>query len=202
MLKLRRVAITGGLSCGKSSVCRILKELGAYVVSADKIVHQLLSSDTNLGQEIVHLLGPSVVVNQKLDRSRIAHIVFHDLELLKALEKLVHPAVYRELDKEYQRQIQHSPPPSLFVAEIPLLFESGGEKNFDVTVAVVADMESCRKRFEETTGYDQKEFNNRMARQLSLDEKAILADYVIMNNGTLSDLQQTTRKLYQKLIEE
>ena len=92
MLKLKRAAVTGGLSCGKSSVCRILSELGAYVVSADKIVHQLLSSDANLGQEIVHLLGPSVLVNQTLDRSRIAHIVFHDSELLKALEALVHPA--------------------------------------------------------------------------------------------------------------
>ncbi len=112
MLKLRKVAITGGLSCGKSSVCRILKEFGAYVVSADKIVHQLLSSDTNLGQKIVDLLGTSVLVNQKLDRSRIARIVFHDLELLKALEALVHPAVYRELNRDYQKQ--HNTIPTSF----------------------------------------------------------------------------------------
>ena len=58
MLILRKVAITGGLSCGKSSVCRIFKELGAYVVSADKIVHQLLSPDTNLGQKVIKLIGP------------------------------------------------------------------------------------------------------------------------------------------------
>ena len=58
MLKLKKVAVTGGLSCGKSSVCRIFKELGAYVVSADKIVHQLLSPDANLGQKIVQLIGP------------------------------------------------------------------------------------------------------------------------------------------------
>jgi dephospho-CoA kinase len=202
MLKLRKVAITGGLSCGKSSVCRILKEFGAYVVSADKIVHQLLSSDANLGQEIVHLLGPSVLVNQKLDRSRIARIVFHDLELLKALETLVHPAVYKELDREYQKQQNHPHPPPLFIAEIPLLFESGGQREYDFTVAVVANVEICCKRFEEATGRDQKEFRNRMARQLSLSDKAILADYVIMNNGTLSDLQQTTKELYQELIED
>lgn len=201
MLKSRKVAITGGLSCGKSSVCRILKELGAYVVSADKIVHQLLSSDTNLGQEIVRLLGPSVLINQKLDRSRIAHIVFHDLELLKALEKLVHPAVYRELDREYQKQQNHPHPPPLFIAEIPLLFESGGQKGFDFTVAIVADVDICCKRFKEKTGHDQQEFELRMARQLPLFDRAMLADYVIMNNGTLSDLQQSTKELYQKLIE-
>lgn len=202
MLKLRKVAITGGLSCGKSSVCRILKELGAYVISADKIVHQLLSSDTNLGQEIVRLLGPSILINQKLDRSRIADIVFRDLELLKALEVLVHPAVYKELNEEYQRQINHFPPHSLFVAEIPLLFESDGQRNYDYTIAVVADLDICCKRFIESTGLDQREFNDRMARQLPLSEKARRADYVITNNGSLSDLEQTTTELYQKLIED
>lgn len=200
MLKLRKVAITGGLSCGKSSVCRILKELGAYVVSADKIAHQLLSSDASLIKEVVKLLGSDVLVNQQLDRSLIARIVFHDFELLQDLEKLIHPAVYREIEKEYQRQLNVLHPPSLFVAEIPLLFESKGEKYFDKTVVVVANLEICRKRFEQATGYDQTEFNNRMARQYLVSEKEALADCVIVNNGTLSDLQQTTKELYQQLI--
>ena len=66
-----------------------------------------------------------------------------------------------------------------------MLFESGGQRDYDTTVAVVANLEICCKRFKEATGYDQREFNNRMARQLPLLEKARLADYVIMNNGTL-----------------
>lgn len=200
MLKLRKLAITGGLSCGKSSVCRILNELGAYVISADKIVHQLLSSDTNLGHEIVRLLGSSVLVNQQLDRSRIAHIVFQDLELLKALEALVHPAVYRELDKDYQKQQNYPHPPPLFVAEIPLLFENGRQRDYDFTVAVVADEEMCCKRFVEATGLDPQEFKRRVARQMPICDKAKLADYVITNNGTLSDLRQATINLYERLI--
>ena len=80
------MAVTGGLSCGKSSVCRIFKELGAYVVSADEIVHQLLSPDTNLGQKIISLLGTEIVVNQKLDRSRIAEMYFKNPELLNRLK--------------------------------------------------------------------------------------------------------------------
>lgn len=201
MLKLKKVAVTGGLSCGKSSVCRILKELGAYVVSADKIVHQLLSSDTNLAQKIVNLLGSEVWLNQKLDRNRIARLVFQDEQLLKGLESLIHPVVYRELDEEYQRQKVHLHSP-LFVAEIPLLFESGGRRDYDKVVAVVADREVCYKRFEQTTGYGQTEFNHRMARQLSLFDKALLADYVILNNGNFSNLQQITQELYSKLIED
>ena len=202
MLKLRKVAVTGGLSCGKSSVCLILKELGAYVVSADKIVHQLLSSDANLGQKIVNLLGPEVLVNNKLDRARIAHQVFQDRERLNALEELIHPAVYREIDSEYLAQQSLSQPPTLFVAEIPLLFESGGKRDFDAVIAVVADPEICFKRFAETTGYDRREFNNRTARQHPLLEKALQADYVIQNNGSLIDLQQAIKNLYHEIVKD
>ena len=200
MLKLRKVAVTGGLSCGKSSVCLILKELGAYVVSADKIVHQLLSSDAKLIQKVVHLLGPEILVNGAIDRTRIANIVFHNLELLIALEELVHPAVYKEIDRIYQMQQNLPKPPPLFVVENPMLFESKENGDFDRTIAVVADLENCCKRFMEKTGYDQTEFNHRMARQLPNNEKASRADYVIYNNGSLADLQQTTKDLYQELI--
>lgn len=199
MLKLRKVAVTGGLSCGKSSLCRILKDLGAYVVSADRIVQQLLSSDTNLIQEIVRLLGPSVLLNQKLDRSRIATRVFDDLEILKALEALVHPEVYKELEKDYQNQLHLSTPPPLYVAEIPLLFESGGEKKYDFTVAVVAEEEICCRRFTLATGLDPSEYRKRMARQLPPSEKAKLADAIIMNNGSLEDLRRATSALYYQL---
>ncbi|WP_068470677.1 dephospho-CoA kinase [Candidatus Protochlamydia phocaeensis] len=201
MLKLRKVAITGGLSCGKSSVCRILKELGAYVVSADEIVHQLLSSDTNLGQKVIELLGTGILVNQAIDRSRVAQMVFQNDRLLDALEKIIHPAVYDEIEKQYQEQQDSKNRPSLFIAEIPLLFESDGEKGYDAVIAVIANSNRCFERFKQATGYDQEEFNNRLARQLPLLNKAVLADYVLMNNGTLSDLQQLTRELYQELIE-
>lgn len=199
MLSLGKVAVTGGLSCGKSSVCLILKDCGAYVVSADKIAHQLLSSDTNLGQEVVKLLGSDILVNQKIDRSRIAQIVFHHVELLRELEALIHPAVYEEIDREYQIQKNRVSSSSLFVAEVPLLFESGGEVNFDYTIAVVSELDNCFKRFSLKTGYDRSEFDRRMKTQLPLFEKALLADYVIENNGTLQELEAVTSQLYQEL---
>ena len=200
MLKLKKVAVTGGLSCGKSSVCLILKEMGAYVVSADKIVHQLLSSDANLGQNIVKLLGSGIWVNGKLDRSRIAQRVFQNPEQLTALEKLLHPVVYKEIEQTYLEQQNLPHLPSLFVAEIPLLFESDKQKEFDAVIAVVADPEICFERFVETTEKDRKEFNDRMARQLTMQEKASRADYVIQNNGSLHDLQQAVKQLYDEII--
>lgn len=200
MLKLRKIAVTGGLSCGKSSVCLILKELGAYVVNSDKIVHQLLSTDTNLCQKIIDLLGAEIQVNGKIDRSKVANIVFRDQKKLKALEKLLHPAVYEKIENEYQKQKSLPQPPPLFVAEIPLLFESGGRRDFDAVWTVVSDPEIAFKRFFKATGQDRNEFNNRMAQQLPLLEKARQAEHVIQNNGSLNDLQQTIKELYQDLL--
>ncbi|MBA3721605.1 MAG: dephospho-CoA kinase [Parachlamydiaceae bacterium] len=199
MLKLKKVAVTGGLSCGKSSVCRILNELGAYVISADEIVHQLLSHDTNLGKEVIKLLGKDILLGDHIDRSRVAQIVFREPYLLHELEHLLHPAVYEEIDRVYQELQNKKNPPPLFIAEIPLLFESEGEKNFECVIAVVADLEICFQRFQQKTRYDRDEFNERISNQLPLLEKATRADYVIMNSGSVEHLQETTVELYKEL---
>ena len=201
MLKLKKVAITGGLSCGKSSVCRILKELGAYVVSADNIVHQLLSSDTNLGQQIINLIGPNVWVNNQLDRRRIARLVFHDPNLLQALEKLIHPTVYQEITKLYQEQCHLPKPPKLFVAEVPLLFESHRSAYFDKTVTIIAKDEICCKRFRRSTKSKKEDYNQRMKQQMPIDDKASLSDYVIRNDGTLEELNNATQTLFTNLLQ-
>jgi dephospho-CoA kinase len=200
MLHLNKVAVTGGLSCGKSSVCRILHQLGAYVISADSVVHQLLSSDTNLGREVVHLLGSTILRNEEIDRSQIGRIVFRNPELLSKLELLLHPAVYREVNEEYEKQLHNSKPPSLFIAEVPLLYESGGEKEFEKTVVIASDPDKCCERFIEATGKDASEYWLRSNRQLPLERKIELADYVIYNNGTWEELRKQAQEVYLKLI--
>ncbi len=194
------MAITGGLSCGKSTVCRILKELGAYVVSADEIVHQLLTPETETGKKVIRLLGEEILVDQKIDRSKVAKIVFRNRQLLKALENIIHPVMYEEIDKLYLQQSDSTEQPPLFVVENPLLFETNADKNFDTTVAIVAKPELCLKRFKESTNYDEQEFERRSANQLSQLEKADRADYVIMNSSSLTDLEQVTKELFEEVI--
>lgn len=195
--KLKKIAVTGGLASGKSTVCRFFKDLGAYVVSADEIVHQLLCLPSILGQQVVDIFGPEIIVNGQIDRSKIAKIAFREPTQLNSLEKLLHPAVRDEIEKQYQKATSNSLCP-LFIAEIPLLFEKG-DNHFDATIAVVADDELCVKRFEKSTGYSKIEFDKRMARQFSQKEKADHADFVILNDGNLTDLYSSVCDLFKKL---
>lgn len=200
MLKLKKVAVTGGLASGKSLVCQYLSELGAYVVDSDEIVHQLLNPDTELGQEVVNLLGTRVLEGNQINRLRVARIVFLNPRLLKSLENLLHPPVYEEINRRYESVCKQKNPPQLFVAEVPLLFESGGEQFFDVTVTVTADTEERWERYRAKTGHEREDFNRRTASQLPQHDKAEKADYVIHNEGSLESLKEQTKKVYDSLV--
>ncbi len=203
MLRLKRVAITGGLSSGKTSVCRFFNELGAKVVSADQIVHSLLNPDTELGRKIIELLGKEIVViddssQPVFDRKRIADTVFQNPDKLKKLEDLLHPAVRTAIEKE-AIDAERNPEIPLFVAEIPLLFESGNHYKDFVTIAVVADENECLKRFVDKTKSSPEEFRRRMRQQMNPQEKARNADYVIENRGSLPDLQKQVEGIFKIL---
>lgn len=201
MLKLKKIAVTGGLSAGKTTVCQVFKELGAYVVSADEIVHRLLSPGTIIASQVAELIGSDMSSAGQLDRAAIAAKVFSQPDLLSALEKILHPAVFNEIERRYQ-QVSQQKEHRLFIAEIPLLYEAEAEKHFDTVISVRANRELCRKRFMEQTHSSPQEYEQRMRRQISPEIKAKKAHYVIENNGTLEQLKHSVNNLYPQLIQD
>lgn len=198
MLTLKKVAVTGGLSSGKSTVCRVFQELGAYVISADQIVHQLLSPNTVVGQQVISLLGSEIVKNQGLDRGAIANKVFSHPHLLRELEQILHPAVFDEIERQFQK-VKDEKAYTLFIAEIPLLYEVGMESFYDAVIAVEASPNLCRQRYLQGHPTQEEQFERRMNRQLSALHKSQHAQWVIENNGSIDALRASVRKIYSQL---
>jgi dephospho-CoA kinase len=198
MLNLKKIAVTGGTASGKSSVCRVFQNLGAYVISADQITHQLLSNDNTLIQQIADLLGEQVLKEGNLDRKKVAEIVFRSPAKLLELEARIHPKVTEEIKRQWE-DIQKGNTYSLFVVEIPLLFETQDTSWYDATITVISPQEKSISRFCSSTGYGPDEYERRMSRQMVPEEKARRATYVIDNSETLDELEAQVHTLFSKL---
>lgn len=195
MLKLRKIAITGGLAAGKTTVCQFFKELGAYVINADAIVHQLLSPNTDVGRRVIALLGADVLQASAIDRKKVSDKVFSHPDKLQALEQIIHPAVFDAIEKEYQ-QVKKEGKYPLFIAEIPLFYETQIPVDFDTVIAVTADTVLCKERFAQS--HPKAEFELRMKRLLDQEIKNQRADYVLQNNGTLKELKEKVKQLFKE----
>ena len=194
MLVLRKIAVTGIISSGKSTVCRLLQEYGAYVVDADAVVHRLLSPKTSCGEQVIKLLGPEILTGNQISRKKISNIVFSNPSKLQALEAILHPVVRQEINRLFET-VSKNESYRFFVAEVPLLDEAHMRDDFDMVVAVVTDPAIARKRASST-----EEFDRRSRFQLSQSTKEAQADYVITNQGDLAALKAEVALLIPKLI--
>jgi dephospho-CoA kinase len=148
--------------------------------SSDEIVHRLLRSDPEVRRELVERFGPEVIGSDGADRAVVASIVFNDPEQLDWLEELLHPRVVQEHSAWRQQLAEGPDPPAVTVTEVPLLYETGGDKRFDIVVVITAPPEVRAKR--------RPIADERERRLLPEDEKVRRADYVYVNDGTLADL--------------
>ncbi|HSS74527.1 MAG TPA: dephospho-CoA kinase [Gaiellaceae bacterium] len=163
-----RVAVTGGIGAGKSEVLRAFARRDVPTISADEIVHELIACDPDVRAALEERFGTT-------DRLRIGEIVFADRDELDWLEALLHPRVVARRD-EWLAGVDGP----VTVAEIPLLYETGGEREVDAVVVVTAPAEVRRGR---SAAVDQ-----RSARLMPDEEKAARADFVYVNDGTLEQL--------------
>lgn len=193
MLTLKKVAITGGLAAGKSTVCRLLEEQGAYQVNSDAIIHQLLSDDSTCIEQVTRLLGTDILTHGKIDRKKIADSVFTNDQKLRALESILHPYLLREIERLYS-EVNKDQKYTFFVAEIPLIQEIRREKEFDYIVAVTCDEEISKRRWEQA-GFSEESYEKRMQRQWPIAKKAKHAHFTLTNNGTREELIKQVTKL-------
>jgi dephospho-CoA kinase len=190
------VAVTGSFASGKSTFVDMLGSLGAETVSADEIVHDLLTADKQAISRVVERFGRDVLGERGVDRRALGRKVFGDPEALKDLEDILHPLVRRETDRR-----KAASGANLFVAEIPLLFEGGRSGTYDYTVAVVVP-EERRRAWAARRGVDEAALRAIEARQLPQEQKARRADVVVQNDADLDRLRRQAEELRERIWSE
>ena len=177
------VAITGGIGAGKSEALDAFRKAGAATVSSDEIVHHLLRSDPEVKEAMVQELGEGVLgAHGEIDRRRVAEVVFADRAKLDFLERLLHPLVSREYLTWREKLAELPNPPEVCVTEVPLLYETGGDKRFDKVVVITAPAKLREQR-------RRARRDDRDQRLLPDREKVKRADFAYVNTGTVEDLE-------------
>ena len=189
-LKVKRtrtlIGLTGNIATGKSEVARLLTELGARVIDADKIAHEVMCPAGPAYHSVVEAFGPGVLAaDGTIDRAELGAIVFRDPAALRRLEAAVHPATIREVARRIARATE-----AVVVVEAIKLIEAGMHRHYDALWVVTAPRPVQIARLVAMRGLTEEEAALRVDAQPPQEEKAAVADLVIVNDGDLSDLRQ------------
>jgi dephospho-CoA kinase len=194
------IGLTGSIACGKSTVSRLLAERGARIIDADIIAREVVRPGEEAWSLVVERFGRDILLpNEELNRIKLGALVFSDEKARLDLNAIVHPAVrgrMRQLTQEAQEEGK-----TLIVLDIPLLYESKLEHMVEKVVVVYCRAEQQLKRLMERNGFTKEEALQRIASQMSVEEKKSRADYVIDNSGTLTETEEQVDELIGLLMD-
>jgi dephospho-CoA kinase len=195
-----RIGLTGGLASGKSTVAAFLKELGAIVFDADAIVAALYRPGGRGAVAAKELFGDEVLdAAGRVDRARVAAIVFGSPRRRHDLEARIHPIVRREIERRFADA--RAAGAAVAVAEASQILEARTESEYDRVLLVAAPEEERVRRWE-AGGGDAEDARRRIAAQIPPEAAALRATDAIVNDGTLADLRRKTEEIYKKWLEK
>lgn len=189
------IGLTGNIATGKSLVARILGELGAEIVDADKLAHEIMRPGTEVYQQVVSMFGKCITrPDGEIDRVKLGQIVFADPEVMRRLENVVHPAVIARV-----REILGSTKATVVVIEAIKLLEAGMESICDAIWVVTSPREVQVQRLMEQRGLTKEEAELRIDAQPPQEEKIHRADVVIDNGGTIAATRAQVRRAWTRI---
>jgi len=198
---MKKICITGGIACGKSSVGGYLREFGLKVIDADEVCHDLMGRRGPLVDRIADVFGKGVLNRDgSANRRKLGRIVFADGVKRRKLNALVHPAARREISLWLEKR-KAVPGMNIVAALIPLVYEACWELDWDVVICVAAPLSVQTARLVRK-GFSEKEAAARVAAQMPLAEKMSRADYVIFNAGPFAGLRQQTALVLRSIQEK
>ncbi len=198
------IGITGTIGAGKSTVGKILAELGVPVIDTDKITHALLAGDDQVKNLIKENFAAAVKtdVSQgdiQIDRKKLGAIIFKDAKAKAKLESILHPRV-RQVCQQQVEEIAGARKPAIIAVLVPLLFENQLQSGYDQTWTVVTPDKILRKRLLQRDNFSAQEIDMRLAGQMSQDDKAKQADVVLDNSGSENELRARVQELIHNIM--
>lgn len=186
-----KVALTGGIGSGKSTVAEMLQECGAIVIDSDQLSREVIERGTPGYESVLTRFGDEILSDGEINRAALADIVFKDENKRALLEGIIHPLV-RERAESLMRNLPNN---SIVVNQIPLLVETDGAKRFDYVITVSASEDIRRKRLIER-GMKEYEIAKRLHAQVDDSAREAIADHILANNGSLDELQRSVEDLW------
>ena len=189
------IGLTGSFGSGKTTVARILSSCGASIIDADKIARSCFSRKNKIYKKVISAFGGKILTADKnIDRRKLANIVFNDRELLRKLNSIVHPEVIGIIKSKI-----NSKKKGVIILDAPLLLEVGLRNEVDSLVVVTINKGKQLNRLIKKTSLKRADILQRIKYQIPLRVKARLADFIIDNNGSLSETRKQAKELIMKL---
>ncbi len=204
---MKKLGLTGGIASGKSSVGEMFVNLGAHLIQADAVAHELMQPERPVYEEVVRHFGREILnPDGTINRPKLAEAAFGSKggapARVKELNEIVHPAVIAH-ENQWMEEIERRDPNAVVVVEAALILESGGGERFDHLIVVTCEPEQRIQRYARRLGISEDaartEVTRRMAAQFSDEEKIRAADFVIDNSGSLAETEQQVRKVFAAL---
>ena len=192
-----RVALTGGIATGKSYVRARFEDLGVPAIDADALARDAIAPGSPGLAAVVTRFGPGVLdPDRRVNRAALGAIVFADDRARRDLEAIIHPVVRQAIDDWYKTLDPATP---FAVAEIPLLYETGRDREFEAVVVAACDPERQVERVMARDGIDADAARQRIAAQWPIEEKVRRAAYVVKTDGTYADTDAQVRAVHAQL---
>lgn len=196
---MKWIGLTGGIATGKSSAAAIIRGLGYTVLDADFLAKQAVQKGSAALTKITQTFGQDVLLpNGELDRSKMAKLVFADVQKREKLEGIIHPWIKDEVLKR-KKELADLGTVELAFYDVPLLFEKNMREAFDLVVLVYCPVSLQLSRLMQRNSLSLSEAQQRIDAQLSIEDKKSKADFVIDNSGSLSELENAVKLTLMKL---
>jgi dephospho-CoA kinase len=193
------VGLTGGLASGKTTVSKLLKEEGAYLIEADQIARELVQPHSPTWNELIRVFGKAILTKDgSIHRKKLASRVFSNPTKRGLLNQILHPRIGEEASRRI-KEIIRKDPEAIVVFDAPLLIETGYYREVDKVIVISSTEKQQIERLRERDGTSEEEARKILSSQMSIDEKLKVADFIIRNEGSIKETRRRAKEVFRKL---